>query len=70
MVEMETQVKDLKEGDRFSDNGTGWVAKEDAMPVQNDGSVTIMVQYEPDGALGYRTWDDPTRTLRIERSDA
>lgn len=63
-------VDDIKSGDTFHDNpdasGSGWTAIEDAETFMN-GEVSVRVQYNPDGGIGDRIWDNADVTLTVFR---
>jgi hypothetical protein len=64
---MNIQVVDIREGDRFVDEGkVYWTALADAILVRPD-LVILRVQHEPDGGIGEREWDNPSHTLTIVR---
>lgn len=69
MVQVATQVRNLKAGDRFrsADGSTGWDALEDAWSKPASDVVSVKVQHYPDGGIGEREWDDASRELTVER---
>ncbi len=53
-----------------SDGACQWRADYDA-DVHPDGTVTVDVQYLPDGGYGVRAWDKPARgTFTVDRAGA
>jgi hypothetical protein len=58
-------VRELRAGDKFGTD-TGWTAEADA---KTDSTGTVVkVEHYPDGALGFRQWDNPDQELTVERT--
>lgn len=64
---MKVKVKDIKQGDVYSNpqGSGGWTALEDAVPV--NGGVQLKVEHKPEGGRGFRVWTDPDHKLEITR---
>jgi hypothetical protein len=63
--QMKITVSQIKEGDRFGDARSGWIALEDA--IVNDEGARVFVKYTPDGGHGLRAWDSADATIKVTR---
>lgn len=73
MQGMETiKAQDIKWGDRFEHNGSGWTAQADA--VTKGDEVHVDVRYNPDGGHDVRIWakdhEIPFITTKASRFEA